>query len=219
MTVTTGIALSRVSSHTGHDVLLAITGETQLRELRSAMPRRQLWLDEGLRIAERQAGLLRWQLDAAETPALPTETLTRLRFVSVTSRPRLAKSGLVTHTDSGWVIVLNADEAAVRQRFSACHELKHLIDHELSERAERGLYRGAYGESPEQLAERVCDRFAAALLMPKTLLRRDWTSGLQQLAGLARRYQVSKAAMEVRLREIGLIEPTPRCGFTTRPAT
>jgi Zn-dependent peptidase ImmA (M78 family) len=48
--------------------------------------------------------------------------------------------------------------------------------------------------------------------MPKMLLRRDWTSGMQEPARLARRYHVSRAAMEVRLRQIGLIEPIPRCG-------
>ncbi len=62
-----------------------------------------------------------------------------------------------------------------------------------------------------QQVERVCDAFAAALLMPRGLLHHDWTSGLQSINELARRYGVSQAAMEVRLRSLGLLSPTPRC--------
>jgi Zn-dependent peptidase ImmA (M78 family) len=189
-----------------------LQGEEQLRELRAAMPRRRLTASEGLRIAERQAALLRWQLGVEGLPALTTELLTDLPFVTVTYRERLAKSGLATKTARGWVIVLRADEPSVRQRFSLGHEIKHTIDDELLTQFPEGLYCTWGGRSGEGLAERVCDHFAACLLMPKLLLRRDWTSGTQEPARLARRYQVSNTAMDVRLRTLGLIEPTPRCG-------
>lgn len=189
-----------------------LQGEEQLRELRAAMPRRVLTLSEGLQIAERQAALLRWQLGAESTPALTTETLTDLPFLQVTYRARLAKSGLATKTARGWVIVLRADEPNVRQRFSLGHEIKHTLDDELLSLFPDGLYRTWGGQRGEAPAERVCDHFSACLLMPKMLLRRDWTSGMQEPARLARRYHVSKAAMEVRLRQLGLTEPVPRCG-------
>jgi Zn-dependent peptidase ImmA (M78 family) len=47
--------------------------------------------------------------------------------------------------------------------------------------------------------------------MPTMLIRRDWADGLQDIAVLARRYDVSRVAMEVRLRQLGLLERTPRC--------
>ena len=47
--------------------------------------------------------------------------------------------------------------------------------------------------------------------MPKVLLRADWSDGLQDIARLAKRYHVSRAAMSVRLSQLGLIESTPRC--------
>jgi Zn-dependent peptidase ImmA (M78 family) len=199
----------QLTSHHEHGLLM---GAEQLRELRAAMPRRVLTLSEGLHIAERQAALLRWQLGAEVTPTLSTEALAKLPFLTVTYRPGLAKSGLATKTVRGWVIVLRADEPNVRQRFSLGHEIKHTLDDELLARFPEGLYRTFGGERGEAPAERVCDHFSACLLMPKLPLRRDWTSGLQDAARLARRYQVSKAAMEVRLRQLGLAEPIPRCG-------
>ena len=50
--------------------------------------------------------------------------------------------------------------------------------------------------------------------MPRPLLRADWADGLQDIAKLAKRYDVSRAAMRVRLSQLGLLEPTPRCGGT-----
>jgi Zn-dependent peptidase ImmA (M78 family) len=129
----------------------------------------------------------------------------------------LAKSALATKTERGWVIVLRADEPLVRQRFSLAHEIKHLLDDELTT-ARRRLYVPSATHSTEEQTERVCDHFAACLLMPKMLLRRDWTSGIQEPLRLARRYQVSKTALEIRLRELGLSEPVPRCGTSAAHA-
>jgi len=199
------------SSDMVEDDLVLMDGTSQLRELRAAMPRRPLRLDEGLRIAERQASLLRAQLGRARTTALPTETITGLPFLTVTTRHRLSKSALITKTERGWVIVLNADEPLVRQRFSLCHELKHVLDDPFAEQYERGLYPGYAGVSSEDQAERVCDFFAGALLMPKLTLRADWVNRLQDPARLAPRYHVSRAAMDVRLRQLGLVMPVPRC--------
>jgi IrrE N-terminal-like domain len=195
-------------------VMSGLEGDQQLRELRAAMPRRVLSPNEGLRVAERQASLLRWQLERSATPTLPTDALTGLPFLTVTYRTALAKSGLATKTGRGWVIVLRSDEPPVRQRFSLAHEIKHALDDELLGRLPGGLYRSWDGRTADELAERVCDHFAGCLLMPKLLLRRDWTSGVQDVSVLARRYDVSRAAMDVRLRQIGLIEPTQRCGTT-----
>ncbi len=187
--------------------------KAQLRELRAALPARRLTIREGMLTAERQAALLRWQMGADGHVRLDTAQLRSMPFVrKIIYRPGLAKSGLTTKTASGWVIVLRDDEPIVRQRFSLCHEIKHILDDEAMERCGGGLYHSA-GLTSDEAAERICDHFAACLLMPKTQLRRDWVSGQQDLGGLARRYHVSKAAMEVRLRTLGLLEPTPRCAY------
>lgn len=181
-----------------------------LARLRSLVPKRALGWREAEQLAERQANWLRSQLGVLG-PVLREEDIAALPFLTITRRETLPTSGLATKTDFGWVIMLKHDEPMVRQRFSLAHELKHVLDDELIDLAPRGLYPSVGGYSRHERAERVCDRFAAALLMPRPLLRADWADGLQDIAKLAKRYDVSRAAMRVRLSQLGLLEPTPRC--------
>jgi Zn-dependent peptidase ImmA (M78 family) len=67
-------------------------------------------------------------------------------------------------------------------------------------------------QSTHDRAERVAEHFAACLLMPRMWLKRDWGRGLQDVTALARRYKVSTTAMRIRLEQIGLVNPQPRCG-------
>jgi Zn-dependent peptidase ImmA (M78 family) len=95
------------------------------------------------------------------------------------------------------------------------HEIKHCLDDPFIDE----LYPPIDGHGSDERTERVCDRFAAALLMPRVLLRADWADGLQDVAQLAQRYDVSRAAMQIRLTQLGLLDPTPRCDVaTTRSA-
>lgn len=180
-----------------------------IARLRALVPRRALGIREAESIAERQANRLRSELGVLG-PVITENDLAAMTWLTVTRREGFPTSGMATKTDFGWIIVLNAEEAIVRQRFSLAHEIKHVLDDGLID-LRGGLYRAARGYSAEERAERVCDRFAAALLMPKVLLRADWSDGLQDIAKLAKRYHVSRAAMNVRLSQLGLIEATPRC--------
>jgi len=177
--------------------------------LRALVPKRPLGIRETEGVAERQANRLRSELGVLG-PAITEADLAGLSWLTITRRENFPTSGMATKTDYGWIIVLNAAEAMVRQRFSLAHEMKHVLDDGLIDIA-GGLYPATRGYSTDERTERVCDRFAAALLMPKVLLRADWADGLQDIAKLARRYHVSRAAMTVRLTQLGLIEPTPRC--------
>jgi Zn-dependent peptidase ImmA (M78 family) len=172
------------------------------------------WI-EAERVADRQADLLRRELGRRSRPALPTSGLLDLPFLSVTHRDRFPTSGMATKTGLGWVIVIRGDEPTVRQRFSLAHEIKHIIDDDLMSSLEGNLYPATPLYTAADRGERVADRFAAALLMPRLLIRRDWVDGLQDPAVLARRYDVSRPAMEVRLRQLGLLQATPRCAAPT----
>ena len=139
--------------------------------------------------------------------------MTDLPFLAVTHRPGFPTSGMATQTETGWVIVLRAEEAKVRQRFSLVHEFKHILDDPFIE----WLYPTKNGYSPEDRAERICDYFAACVLMPRMWVKRDFAGGgIQDIARLARRYRVSQVAMAVRLAELRLLPPTPRCAGTNR---
>ena len=72
--------------------------------------------------------------------------------------------------------------------------IQHVIDDPLDEL----IYRGDV-----KRREKVADYFAAQVLIPKPWLKHDVTSGITDPAVLARRYGVSRAAMEAQLEEIG----------------
>jgi len=196
-------ATNKTETHTTTPLL------TRLREL---VPTRGLSPAEARYIAERQAALLLAHT-GIEKPAVPESVVTDLPFVTVTRRPGFPTSGMATQTDSGWVIVLRAEEAKVRQRFTLLHEFKHVLDDPFIE----WLYPTRNDYSPEERAERISDYFAACVLMPRMWIKRDWAGGgIQDIDRLARRYQVSRVAMAVRLSELRLIGPRPRCAGTTR---
>jgi Zn-dependent peptidase ImmA (M78 family) len=111
-----------------------------------------------------------------------------------------------------WVIVLNADDVYVRQRFTMAHEFKHVLDSE----AQAIMF--ARVREPELVRERVADHFAACLLMPKVWVVRAWAGGIQGIVPLARMFEVSRVAMNWRLQELGLIGPIARCAGVP-PAT
>jgi len=190
-----------------------------IARLRALVPRRPLGIREAESVAERQATRLRGELGVLG-PAITEDDLASLAWLTIIRRDGFPTSGMATKTEFGWIIVLRSDEAIVRQRFSLAHEIKHVLDDGLIDVA-GGLYPATRGYSTDERTERVCDRFAGALLMPKVLLRADWADGLQDLAKLAQRYHVSRAAMTVRLSHLGLIEATPRClpPTTHTPAT
>jgi hypothetical protein len=182
-----------------------------LAHLRSIVPRRGLSPAEARHIAERQATMLLTHAGLTE-PAVPESIADDLPSVAVTHRPGFPTSGMATQTDSGWVIVLRSEETKARQRFSLLHEFKHILDDPFID----WLYPTKSGYSPEERAEHISDYFAACVLMPRAWVKRDWGNGIQNPIRLARRYGVSRVAMGVRLTQLKLIDPAPRCAGTNR---
>ena len=185
-----------------------------LSQLRAMVPKRPLRHSEAEQLAERQAVRLRAQLTVLG-PQLREEDLANLPWLTISRSESLPTSGLATNTGFGWLIVLRSDEPGVRQRFSLAHELKHILDDGIADEVAGGLYPATAGYSNHERTERICDRFAGALLMPRVVLRADWADGIQDIAKLAKRYDVSRPAMRVRLSQLGLTEATPRCPAPT----
>jgi Zn-dependent peptidase ImmA (M78 family) len=112
------------------------------------------------------------------------------------------------------VIAVNSAHAAVRQRFSIAHELGHLelhegrpiiVDHLVRGRVNMRDERSSLATSREEIE---ANGFAAALLMPADWISADLDDSLGEPAGkkieaLARKYDVSKEAMEWRLINLG----------------
>ncbi len=178
-----------------------------IASLRDIVPIRPLTIVESLHIAERQA-MKFLELAGIEQPPVPERIITGLPRVQVERLSPSPVSGATQWSHGRWLIVLNGSENLGRQRFSLAHEFKHVLDNRFI-----GVL---YPDSPplmtrEARAEQVCDYFAACLLMPRPWVKRAWVEGVQDLRRLARRFQVSQMAMQVRLLQIGLVEPYARC--------
>jgi hypothetical protein len=184
---------SRAAPH-GERAVLAI--------LRAKAPHRALDLREAARVAEWQAITL-LELAGLSEPPTPASLITELPRVLVRSDVDLPVSGCTSWQNGRWVIILNAAEPLVRQRFSLAHEFKHAVDH----RFRHELYVGRPGLSAEVQAERAADYFAACLLMPRRWIYRAWTGGHQRISELSRMFSVSPQAMARRLEYLGLRLP------------
>jgi predicted transcriptional regulator len=174
--------------------------------LRDIVPIRQLTLAESLRIAELQAAKL-LQLAGITEPPLPETAISQLPRIQVERMSPAPMSGAAQWARGRWLIVLNGAEPGVRQRFSLCHEFKHVLDNPFID----VLYPRIGSLSSAERAERVSDYFAGCLLMPRPWVKRVWVNGSQDVGNLARTFHVSRQAMQVRLLQTGLIEPPGRC--------
>jgi hypothetical protein len=90
-------------------------------------------------------------------------------------------------------IVVNNSDSAERQRFTACHELGHIVLKLPSEHAESPLW--SYSKRPPN--EICCDVFAAELLLPYRLFKAmadDAVIGFATLDDLAERFSASVMA-------------------------
>lgn len=100
---------------------------------------------------------------------------------------------------SGFLCLINSDDHPRRQRFTLAHELAHFILHrDLIDTSlvDDTMYRGGLSDP----MERQANKLAADILMPVWLIRGHWDSGNRDPMELARLFEVSPKAMEIRLK-------------------
>lgn len=175
--------------------------------LRDFVPIRALTRQEALRIAELQASRF-LELVGVTSGPVPEKVVAELPRVQVERLSPFPVSGATNWSNGRWLVILNGAEPITRQRFSLAHELKHILDH----RFVAHLYRGVNDTDRPAWIEQVCDYFAGCLLMPRPWVKRAYASGIQRPPDLAAAFGVSQIAIRVRLNQIGLTEPQPRCG-------
>lgn len=120
---------------------------------------------------------------------------------------RTGISGQVSREGNDYVIRVNRNEARERQRFTIGHELAHFLLHrDIIDSSPEGitdtvLYRSG---APERI-EYEANRLAADLVMPMQIveqaLEHEFGGVVTEatIESLAARFEVSKAAMEIRL--------------------
>ena len=122
-------------------------------------------------------------------------------------------SGAIEHRNDGWVIIVNKNHSDNRQRFTVAHEIGHFVLHyrKLGNGTnDSKLYRaddrdGMYENWLDVEHEREANGFAAGILMPPQLVRRQYRAmqGLNDVPGrMAPLFGVSDAAMRYRIKEL-----------------
>lgn len=192
-----------------------------LASLRSLTPEHEIGFQHALRVVERQAEeLLRHHGTAhGATPDDIVMSFPRVKVVRVEPH-RLEASGASYWNGSQWVIFLRRTDCHVRQRFTMCHELAHIIHHKSLEQhftGKRFIGDAAGAPNAKKQRERAADHFAGCLLMPKAAMLRQWAGGLRQPQDFANYFDVSTAAATIRMEQLGLLRPRWMCtrGLTT----
>jgi Zn-dependent peptidase ImmA (M78 family) len=164
---------------------------------------------------EHEAEDLLRESNACRVPVALDPILTHLGL-SAQSRALADASGVLVVQDGRGVIGYNEDHAPARQRFTIAHEIGHYRLHVpagqnklfIDQSVFRRDGKSAAGMDPQEIE---ANRFAAALLMPETLVRLEIERNELDLdddddvAMLARRFGVSAAAMTFRLDNLGLL--------------
>jgi Zn-dependent peptidase ImmA (M78 family) len=167
---------------------------------------------------EQKAERLLEECNALRAP-IPLESVIRHLDLVSQARPLGDASGVLVVENGRGLIGYNASHSAVRQRFTIAHEIGHYVLHVLDAKSkqsrlfvDKSVFKRDDDSSTGSDAEEVAaNKFAAALLMPAALVRSEIAKqGLDlddedDVATLARRFNVSTAAMSFRLENLHLL--------------
>jgi len=182
-----------------------------INTLQKLVPRRPLQRTEAFAIAEIQAQKLR-QLLGVTGAMITNEHLRSIPGIIIETVSNLGVSGATRKIGERWIVLTDHDESWVRRRFTTAHEIKHILDDKAVGHLQEASPEGTV---PAWFTERVCDYFAACLLMPRMWVKRAWTSGSQDAADIAELFDVSIEAARIRLQQIGLVDAPRRCYAAT----
>ncbi|WP_396910331.1 ImmA/IrrE family metallo-endopeptidase [Mycolicibacterium sp.] len=162
--------------------------------MRKLLPHRTVSYSKALTIAELQAT----RLAAVCLFAAAIQEEHYLSLTPITVRPTKRSgthSGRCRYECGRWIIELDRTESAERQRFTLAHEFKHIID---------STNLTAYRRLTDRQIERICDHFAACLLMSRPVIEHLWARGLRTPEAIAATCRVSLSVAVIRLRRMGL---------------
>lgn len=123
-------------------------------------------------------------------------------FSSVERKVGKKISGAIQKDDGAYTILVNEDESDVRIRFTIAHELGHYFLH-VKDDPRKIVVSFRRDQSARETA---ANKFAAELLMPKDLIKREYSKMVIPVSDtLAKKFNVSKPAMRNRLESLGLM--------------
>jgi Zn-dependent peptidase ImmA (M78 family) len=134
---------------------------------------------------------------------VPVEEIAAKHQIRIRRAPHRDFSGMLIRKDGHALIGVSTSEPSVRQRFTIAHELGHFFLH--TDKDAFVDYRDNMKGIVRTPREKEANMFAAALLMPRQILLKDFRAiakdGLSddELSSLAKKYVVSEDAMRFRL--------------------
>lgn len=166
----------------------------------------------------REAAILLEKCEVTKAP-VPVRKIAKHLGAEVRSEPLEGHvSGLIyISVGQSPVIGVNSSHSKERQRFTIAHELGHLLFHatpgmHIDERKQTFIaFRDSNSSKGDDPDEVEANYFAAELLMPESIVRRDFlefkkgTCPEDAIESLARRYRVSLQSMTIRLTRLSLV--------------
>jgi Zn-dependent peptidase ImmA (M78 family) len=144
-----------------------------------------------------------------KAPIQPNAIAEGLGAIVVTQELEPDVSGMLVRESDGLIIGVNKHHAPVRRRFTIAHELGHLELHRGRVLILDTPVRVDFRDGASSQEESEANRFAAALLMPQEMVVRAAAGASrdpdQLIKSLARKFQVSPAAMGYRLINLGIL--------------
>ncbi len=184
---------------------LTMNPDDLITKLRKPVTSMGLGLGDALVLAELQAGIF-LHLTGIVMPPVPESIVSELPFIEVRRITPSLVAGAAHFSRGRWLIALNGADIPARQRFTLMHEFKHVLDDPYPD-----LYRGESGMTSSHIAERVCDFFAANVLMPKAWVQEGTAGRFPDIRALAAWFKVSLQAMQYRVSSLGLGLKPVRC--------
>ena len=150
---------------------------------------------------------------AVQSIPVPVEDIARKCNIRISRAPSKEFSGLLVRKRGESLIGVNSKEPGARQRFTIAHELGHLFLHHTQNAFVDYLEHRQPSRTPlRDVKEKEADRYAAAVLMPRSRLEKDFQKTARggfspkHLKVLAKKYGVSEQAMNFRLINLKLMK-------------
>ena len=170
-----------------------------------------------VRAAEARASLLLEEVDVGGPP-VAVERIAAMRGAQITYDVFEGDvSGLLYRDSDRVVIGVNSTHAPTRQRFTIAHELGHLHMHQGHRVFVDRLVRMNLRDGSSNEEEVDANAFAAALLMPRSLVLQEINRRVERtksveprqlVVDLAGIFRVSPEAMRYRLENLAILDPS-----------
>ena len=107
--------------------------------------------------------------------------------------------GATRYQNDEWVIEINNSDASAAKRFTLFHQAFHILAHRRTTPVfrERGSIAGSFNEV-------LADYFTSCVLMPREWVK-EKRAEVRNLDRMAETFDVTRSAMCIRLRQLGLI--------------